>query len=78
MRWGALRRSLAPVTPRVLTATLRALEADGLIWRHSEGTVPPAVAYGLTQRGKALAPVFEAMAEWGTREGKDEIRPAAG
>ena len=65
VRWGALRRSLAPVTPRVLTATLRALEADGLIWRRSEHTVPPAVAYGLTKRGEALAPVFEAMGEWG-------------
>ena len=37
VRWGALRRSLAPVTPRVLTATLRALEADGLVWRASIG-----------------------------------------
>ena len=70
VRWGALRRSLAPVTPRVLTATLRALEADGLIWRRSEHTVPPAVAYGLTPRGKALAPVFEAMGEWGEGHGR--------
>ena len=68
VRSGALRRSLAPVTPRVLTATLRALEADGLIWRQSETTVPPAVSYGLTERGRALAPVFEAMADWGKRE----------
>lgn len=65
-RWGALRRSLAPVTPRVLTATLRGLEADGLVWRRTEAVVPPAVTYGLTKRGAALAPVFEAMAAWGT------------
>lgn len=68
MRWGALRRSLAPVTARVLTATLRDLEQDGLVWRRSAGTVPPAVDYGLTARGAALTPVFVAMAAWGSGE----------
>ena len=66
VRWGQLRRKLTPITPRVLTATLRSLEADGLVWRHSEGTIPPAVRYGLTARGVALDPVFHAMAAWGT------------
>jgi DNA-binding HxlR family transcriptional regulator len=66
-RWGALKRSLAPVTPRVLTATLRGLETDGLVWRRAEPSVPPVVTYGLTERGAALAPVFAAMAEWGAR-----------
>ena len=65
MRWGALRRALVPITPRVLTATLRGLEADGLVWRHQRDTVPPEVTYGLTARGAALAPVFEAMGAWG-------------
>ena len=66
MRWGVLRRSLAPVTPRVLTAALRALEVDGLVWRRTEAVVPPAVSYGLTERGEALAPIFEAMGAWGS------------
>ncbi len=66
VRWGALRRSLAPITPRVLTATLKALEADGLIWRRVEAIIPPSVSYGLTERGEALGPVFEAMFRWGT------------
>jgi DNA-binding HxlR family transcriptional regulator len=63
-RFNALQRSLAPVTQKVLTQTLRALEADGLIWRRSEGTVPPEVHYGLTAEAEALAPVFGALAEW--------------
>ncbi len=66
VRWGALRRSLVPITPRVLTATLKALETDGLIWRKVEAVVPPSVSYGLTNRGEALGPVFEAMFRWGT------------
>lgn len=68
MRWGALRRALAPITPRVLTATLRGLEADGLVWRRQATTVPPEVAYGLTERGGALGPVFAAMADWGMND----------
>ena len=60
------RRSLAPVTPRVLTAALRALEVDGLVWRRTDAIVPPAVSYGLTERGEALAPIFEAMGAWGS------------
>lgn len=65
MRFNALQRSLPPVTQRVLTATLRGLEEDGLIWRRSAGSVPPSVDYGLTERGAALAPVWRAMGEWG-------------
>jgi DNA-binding HxlR family transcriptional regulator len=64
MRFNALQRSLAPVTQKVLTATLRGLEADGLVWRHSAGSVPPAVDYGLTPAAADLAPVFAALAQW--------------
>ncbi|MFN3685759.1 winged helix-turn-helix transcriptional regulator [Salinarimonas sp.] len=64
MRFNALQRSLPPITQRVLTATLRGLEADGLVWRTVEETVPPKVTYGLTEAGAALAPVFEALAAW--------------
>jgi DNA-binding HxlR family transcriptional regulator len=63
-RFNALQRSLAPVTQKVLTATLRGLEADGLVWRRVEVTVPPHVTYGLTDRARALAPVFDALASW--------------
>ena len=63
-RFNALQRSLAPVTQKVLTAALRGLEADGLVWRRVEATVPPNVAYGPTDRALALAPVFDALAAW--------------
>lgn len=67
VRWGGLRRAVGAITPRVLTATLRGLEADGLVWRRSEDAVPPVVTYGLTARGAALGPVFAAMGAWGER-----------
>jgi DNA-binding HxlR family transcriptional regulator len=64
MRFNALQRRLAPVTQKVLTATLRGLEADGLLWREVRAEVPPHVIYGLTPFAAGAAPVFEAMAEW--------------
>lgn len=66
VRWGALKRQLKPITPRMLTATLRSLEDDDLIWRRVENTIPPQVAYGLTEKGAGLAPVFNAMGKWGS------------
>ncbi len=66
VRWGALRRRLSPITPRVLTSTLRSLEDDGLIVRHVEHVVPPRVSYELTAKGAALKPVFVAMGRWGS------------
>jgi DNA-binding HxlR family transcriptional regulator len=64
MRFNALQRSLAPVTQKVLTTTLRSLEDDGLIWRQVRAEVPPHVTYGLTPFAEGAAPVFAAMADW--------------
>ncbi|GGA49524.1 winged helix-turn-helix transcriptional regulator [Pelagibacterium lentulum] len=63
-RFNALQRSLSPVTQKVLTITLRKLEADGLIWRKSANTIPPEVTYGLTEHGAALEPVLDALGRW--------------
>lgn len=68
VRFNALQRSLSPVSPRVLAQELRDLEADGLVWRRATGDVPPEVHYGLTPRGEALGPVFEAMMRWSMDE----------
>ena len=73
MRFNALQRSLPPITQRVLTSTLRGLEADRLIWRNVLETVPPHVSYGLTDKGRALAPVFEAMGRWGQEHGAQAV-----
>jgi DNA-binding HxlR family transcriptional regulator len=67
MRFNALARALAPVSPRVLAVTLRELEAEGLVWRCARQTVPPHVDYGLTPRGAALAPVFRALGDWAAK-----------
>jgi len=63
-RFGELRRLVPGVTQHMLTAQLRALEADGLLSRKVFAEVPPRVEYTITARGRALRPVFEAIFVW--------------
>lgn len=64
-RFNALRRLVPDVTQRMLTLQLRAMERDGIISRTVFEGKAPAVEYRLTPRGAELAPVLEAMEEWG-------------
>ncbi|MFI5909970.1 winged helix-turn-helix transcriptional regulator [Dactylosporangium sp. NPDC051541] len=64
-RYGELRRLMPDVTEKMLTQRLRELEADGLISRRDLGTNPPHVEYALTDEGRSLAPVLQALYDWG-------------
>lgn len=66
LRFGELRRSLGSVSQKVLTANLRQMERDGLVHREVYPEVPPRVEYSLTETGKSLRPVIEAMRDWGS------------
>ena len=66
MRFGALKRSVGDVSQKVLTANLRGMEVDGLVSRKVYPEVPPRVEYSLTELGKSLKPVLDAMWRWGT------------
>ncbi len=62
-RFSDLRRSLAAITPKSLSARLRALEADAIVTREVAGERE--VWYRLTPKGQALEPVFDALLVWG-------------
>ena len=64
-RFSALRKSIGGISERMLAQTLQGLEADGMLLRRDFQTVPPHVEYSLTPRGLTLAPIIEAMEEWG-------------
>lgn len=64
-RFNELKKSLAPITQKMLTQQLREMEQDDLIHRKVYPIVPPKVEYSLTPLGKSLKPVIEEMKKWG-------------
>ena len=64
-RFGELKKSIGTVTQKVLTAQLRQMEASGLLTRTVYAEVPPRVEYPLTDLGRSLRPVLDAMEAWG-------------
>lgn len=65
-RYNELRKNIPSVTERTLSLQLKELEADGLIRRNVYTSKPPLkVEYELTDLGKSLVPVLEAISQWG-------------
>lgn len=64
-RFGELKKSIGSVSQKVLTAQLRDMEAKGLVSRKVYAEVPPRVEYSLTDLGKSLKPILNAMWAWG-------------
>ncbi len=73
LRFNELQRRLGAITHRTLSKTLKEMEADGLVQRKDYGEMPPRVDYLLTDRGRSLRPVLQAMEEW-ARVQPDETR----
>jgi DNA-binding HxlR family transcriptional regulator len=63
-RYGELQRMIEGVSKKMLTQTLRDLEANGLIQRQVFASVPPTVEYSLTPLGESLLPLAQALKEW--------------
>ncbi|MET0589584.1 MAG: helix-turn-helix domain-containing protein [Naasia sp.] len=63
-RFGELRQEIGGVSEKMLTQTLRSLESDGFVDRHSHGTVPPRVDYSLTPLGMELSGVLIPLVRW--------------
>ncbi|MFF5262067.1 winged helix-turn-helix transcriptional regulator [Actinomadura viridis] len=63
-RYNELHRAIEGISQRMLTRTLRGLEADGLVRREVHPTVPPSVEYSLTPLGRTLLEPLSALADW--------------
>ena len=64
VRFNALSRMIPDISPRVLSGTLKTLEADGLVRRTIHPEVPPKVEYSLTETGLSLVPIIVQLTEW--------------
>jgi DNA-binding HxlR family transcriptional regulator len=63
-RFNELNQQIGDISQKMLTVTLRSLEADGLISRKLYPEIPPRVEYELTDLGRSLLPHIEQLAQW--------------
>lgn len=64
MRFSEMHRTVGDISQRMLTVTLRTLEADGLVSREVYPEVPPRVEYTVTEMGRSLMPHIRGLLEW--------------
>ncbi|MGN1263217.1 MAG: winged helix-turn-helix transcriptional regulator [Prevotella sp.] len=64
MRFGELRKAIPDISQKVLTTTLRNLEADGFLVRHVYAEVPPRTEYSLTPRARSFMDACRPMIQW--------------
>jgi len=64
-RFNELQKNLEGISQKVLTDSLRSMEADGIITRTVFPEVPPRVEYALSELGESMRPIIKSMEEWG-------------
>lgn len=64
-RFNELQKNLEGISQKVLTDSLRSMEADGIITRTVYPEVPPRVEYALSELGESMRPIIGAMEQWG-------------
>ena len=67
VRFNEMRRYLKTISDKTLSASLKELEADGLISRKEYPQIPPKVEYSLTPRGTSLMQVLDQLCIWGEK-----------
>ena len=68
LRFGELKKTVIGISPKMLTQTLKELEADDLVSRKVYLEVPPKVEYALTATGEELIPFIKQMRSWGEKQ----------
>lgn len=64
LRFSDIQRTIGDISQRMLTVTLRSMEADGIVSRKVYAEVPPRVEYELTELGESLFPHLQALVDW--------------
>lgn len=70
--FNELKKDLEGISQKVLTDSLRSMEADGIITRTVYPEVPPRVEYALSDLGESMRPIMDAMEIWGTEYKKSK------
>lgn len=64
-RFNELQKNLEGISQKVLTDSLRSMEADGIVTRTVYPEVPPRVEYALNELGESMRPIINSMEQWG-------------
>jgi DNA-binding HxlR family transcriptional regulator len=75
-RFGKMGMMLKGISKQMLTSQLRELENDGIVERKIYPEIPPRVEYSLTEKGRSLLPIIEAMKDWGNENIINAQQPA--
>lgn len=67
MRFSELQKEIPEINSKTLTKQLRELEHDGVISRTVYPEIPPRVEYSITEFGKTLVPIIQALCTWGAK-----------
>lgn len=65
IRFNELYRKIGSITYKTLSTQLKQMEQDGLVIRKEYPQIPPKVEYSLSNKGRSLYPIMQAMCEWG-------------
>jgi DNA-binding HxlR family transcriptional regulator len=66
-RFGELLEAMGNVSPKTVSQRLKMLDEQGFVERHAFAEIPPRVEYHLTEKGRALADIIEAIKQFGDR-----------
>lgn len=72
IRYVELKEEIPDISPKMLSLTLKTLEADGYVARTVYAEVPPRVEYRLTERAHTLLPIINQLIQW-AKQHMDEI-----
>lgn len=73
VRFNEMKRFIATISFKSLSSALKEQEKDGLVVRREYPQIPPKVEYSLSEHGRSLMPILDAMCRWG-----EEPRPSSG
>ena len=73
VRFNELKKYIGEISYKTLSATLKRLEADGLVHREEYPQIPPKVEYSLTERGRSLMPILDQLCVWGEEHREEPV-----
>ena len=71
-RFNELKKNLEGISQKVLTDSLRSMEADGIVTRTVYPEVPPRVEYALSEKGRSVIPILQSICQWAGGYYKEE------